>query len=68
LHPFWYQFIASFFDGFLSKVIALPNIAKKTRAKRLQLLFANASKSDNYCCRGIWKSDKCMGSNKEKKP
>ena len=51
LHPFWYQFFA-FFDGFLSKVIALPTIAicrsfsliKVIAIRRLPLLFANAFK------------------------
>ena len=34
-------------------------------AKRLQLLFANDFKSDNYCYRNSWKSVDYMGSNTE---
>ena len=43
LHPIKYQFFASFFDGSLSKVIALPTIARVGRAITIREAIQNRS-------------------------
>ena len=62
-----------YFDGSLSKVIALDSCRSfsllKAIAKRLPLHSLTPLRvTTTYCCCNSWKSDNYMGSNTEKKP
>ena len=43
-------------------------IALRGDSEMIPVIFANAFKSENYCCRNSWKCDNYMGSNTEKNP
>ena len=45
--------------------IVVPFSLLKAIAKRKGKLIPIAFKSENYCCPNSWKSDKCIGSNRE---